>query len=108
MPKAIARKSKATSAIIIQKTKPLRFRDTAGPSACVDIGSGFKNGLPKGFVGGGEPASFKVSASLSGSCFGFGTPCSGAESLVFSLKSGLEGVLAVESERGGEFWKPIG
>ena len=59
--------------------------------------------FPKGVLGGGEPASFNVSLSLSGLSVGFGEPYSGAESLIFSLKPAPEGVRAGVVEVEGRF-----
>ena len=91
-PKAIAKMRKPTSPMTIQKDKPRRFCCLSG-SCCVsgscfcDARSGRNSIFANGVPGGGEPASFSVSASLSG----FGEPYSSVES-PRSLKSGLEGV----------------
>ena len=60
--------------------------------------------FPNGVLGGGEPASFSVSTSLCGRSFRFGEPYSGAESLIFSLRSAPEGVRAGVAEVEGRFW----
>lgn len=91
-PRAIATTRKMTSPIIIQKPKPRRFCDLSSSSLC-DPTSGRESIFAKGVRGGGgEPASFSVSLSLSWSYSGPGEPYSGAESPILSLKSGLEGV----------------
>ena len=60
--------------------------------------------FPKGVLGGGEPASFNVSLSLSGLSARFGEPYSGAESCIFSSKPAAEGVRAGVAEAEGRFW----
>lgn len=78
--------------MINQNLKPCRFCGLSGSSLC-DAISGCEAIFAKGVRGGGgEPASFSVSLSLLASSVGSGEPYSGAESLILSLKSGLEGV----------------
>lgn len=76
----------------IPDIKPRRFCDLPCFSLC-DAVSRCESIPAKGVCGGGgEPASFNVSLSLSVSYVGSGKLCSGAESLTLCLKSGLEGV----------------
>ena len=78
--------------MMIQIPKPRHFRGLSGSSLC-DAISACESIFAKGVRGGGgEPASFSVSLSLSTPSLGSGEAYSGAESLILSLKSGLEGV----------------
>ena len=63
--------------------------------------------MARGVLGGGEPASFSVSASLFETTSGSGEPYPGAGSLVLFSKSDLEGVGLRVSEVAGTFWKAI-